>query len=791
MDEEHPLNPRSPYAATKAGGDRLAYSYFVTYGLPIVIVRPFNNYGPRQHPEKVVPRFITQALVGRAADDPRRRPREPRLALRRRRRRGDRGDHRRRHRRARRRGRERRDGRRHLGRRHRRRGARGVGEPAPRRSHVDERPGQVDRHIGSTEKLERLTGWRARTSFERGLERTVAWYRENEAWWRAVLASRPRLLVLGAGAGAARAAPRRPRSGSSIVIAVDRDPAAPGFALRRQARRSSPPRTSRRSSGSRGPSASTAIISPGADWPVGDRGPGRRAARPAASDRRRRRPRSSTSKQRQRERFAAAGVPQPRLLDEPTVPCVVKAPDRQGQRGLSLVRREAELPAAIEVALAASRSGALLVEELVDGPEVTVNAVSVDGGFLPLTVTDRLTADPPAFGVALAHAWPSAVSAATKKVLKQHKVRPRSRRARRPRSACATGRPTRRSPRAGRARGGRAGRAARRRPRRRALRGGARGRPERARARLRARRTRLVLFQHKRLSRAARASSSSSRPRASCARSRASRRRTRVDGVHEVRVYREPGRRFGPLRRGADRAGAVLAVGDDRERRARAGSPRRRAQYASSSDDDGETPLGLPAAGGRRGGDRGRRGDAPLRLADDRAPRRAARGADGRVPQAEHVVAVASGTAAMHLALVALGIGPGDEVITTPITWPATANVIVHTGATPVFVDVREGDLNIDPELVAAAVTDADEGDPARPPRRPAVRPRPALRARPAGRRGRGARRRERLPRPQARRALGRRPASRSTRRRTSPRARAGSSRRTAPTSPRRSATCG
>ena len=53
MDEEHPLNPRSPYAATKAGGDRLAYSYWVTYGLPLVIVRPFNNYGPCQHPEKL------------------------------------------------------------------------------------------------------------------------------------------------------------------------------------------------------------------------------------------------------------------------------------------------------------------------------------------------------------------------------------------------------------------------------------------------------------------------------------------------------------------------------------------------------------------------------------------------------------------------------------------------------------------------------------------------------------------------------------------------------------------
>ena len=91
--------------------------------------------------------------------------------------------------------------------------------------------------------------------------------------------------------------------------------------------------------------------------------------------------------------------------------------------------------------------------------------------------------------------------------------------------------------------------------------------------------------------------------------------------------------------------------------------------------------------------------------------------------EAKHVVAVASGTAAMHLALVALGIGPGDEVITTPITWPATANVIVHTGATPVFVDVREGDLNIDPALVAAAVTERTKailpvhlaGQPARP----------------------------------------------------------------------------
>src|SRR6266702_2244225 len=72
---------------------------------------------------------------------------------------------------------------------------------------------------------------------------------------------------------------------------------------------------------------------------------------------------------------------------------------------------------------------------------------------------------------------------------------------------------------------------------------------------------------------------------------------------------------------------------------------------------------------------------------------------------AKHCLAVASGTAALHLSLLALGVGPGDEVITTPISWPATANVIVHTGATPVFADAREGDLTIDPERVAELVT--------------------------------------------------------------------------------------
>ena len=73
--------------------------------------------------------------------------------------------------------------------------------------------------------------------------------------------------------------------------------------------------------------------------------------------------------------------------------------------------------------------------------------------------------------------------------------------------------------------------------------------------------------------------------------------------------------------------------------------------------------------------------------------------------EARHVLAVSSCTAALHLSLVALGVGPGDEVITTSITWPATANVIVHCGATPVFADVREDTLNIDPARAAELVT--------------------------------------------------------------------------------------
>jgi perosamine synthetase len=73
---------------------------------------------------------------------------------------------------------------------------------------------------------------------------------------------------------------------------------------------------------------------------------------------------------------------------------------------------------------------------------------------------------------------------------------------------------------------------------------------------------------------------------------------------------------------------------------------------------------------------------------------------------ARHAVAVSNGTAALHLCLRAAGIGDGDEVITTPFGYVASANAILYCGATPVFVDIDEETMNIDPALAASAVTD-------------------------------------------------------------------------------------
>ena len=216
MDEEHPLNPRSPYAATKAGGDRLAYSYYVTYGLPIVIVRPFNNYGPRQHPEKVDPALHHAGALGRAAHDPRRRPREPRLALRRRRRRGDRGDHRGAARAARRRGAERRDRDRHLRPRHRRPGARAArqaGRAAGARAGAA-RPGRPSHRLDARSSNGSPAGARTRPSRRdwSAPSRGIATMRRGGGGFSSTRAPqappRPR-----GGAGAARAC-SRPRAGA-------------------------------------------------------------------------------------------------------------------------------------------------------------------------------------------------------------------------------------------------------------------------------------------------------------------------------------------------------------------------------------------------------------------------------------------------------------------------------------------------------------------------------------------------------------------------------------------------
>jgi biotin carboxylase len=200
------------------------------------------------------------------------------------------------------------------------------------------------------------------------------------------------------------------------VAVVDRDPAAPGF---RFADRRCILSTEDEPAIERLISALEidGIIAPGTDWPVGVAA--RVAERTGLSH-----PIEpvtavlATNKLRQRERLAEAGVPQPRWWivgsgdEAPAVsgPVVVKAPDRQGQKGLTLVEDPADLPDAIELARSAARNALALVEELVDGPEVTVVGFSVDGTFHCLVVTDRVVAEPPAFGVALAHVWPSGVS---------------------------------------------------------------------------------------------------------------------------------------------------------------------------------------------------------------------------------------------------------------------------------------------------------------------------------------------------------------------------------------------
>lgn len=184
MDEEHPLEPCSPYASAKAGADRLVYSYWRTYDLPTVIVRPFNNFGPHQHLEKAIPRFITSAILDEpltvhgtglssrdwlyvqdtceAVDALLHAPIETV--------RGETFN---------------------LG--------TGVdtdiltiakkilqftGRNEEQITLIGDRPGQVAKHRANIEKIRRVIGWSPAVSLDEGLQRAIEWYRDHEDFWR-------------------------------------------------------------------------------------------------------------------------------------------------------------------------------------------------------------------------------------------------------------------------------------------------------------------------------------------------------------------------------------------------------------------------------------------------------------------------------------------------------------------------------------------------------------------------------------------------------------------------------
>jgi len=182
--EDAPLMPKSPYAASKAGADRLAFSYHATYGLPVVISRCTNNYGPYQHVEKLIPLFVTNALEGRPLPvygdgrnlrdwihvDDHCAALDLLLAAK-----GIEGEVF------------------NVG-ASQERDVRSIGEailrilgkPASLLTRVEDRPGHVLRHAVDWTKLRTRLGWSPARTFDEGLAETVAWYRDNEWWWRPV-----------------------------------------------------------------------------------------------------------------------------------------------------------------------------------------------------------------------------------------------------------------------------------------------------------------------------------------------------------------------------------------------------------------------------------------------------------------------------------------------------------------------------------------------------------------------------------------------------------------------------
>lgn len=180
--ESDPLAPRSPYSASKAGGDLLALSYFTTYRFPVMVTRGSNTFGPNQYPEKFIPLFVTNAIedqplplygdglqqrdwlyvqdhceaialvlekgepgqaynVGVGEERPNRDVAETILGL--------------------------------------------LGKPRSLVRHVTDRPGHDRRYALDCGKIAKI-GWAPRVPFGEALKATVAWYRDNAWWWRKI-----------------------------------------------------------------------------------------------------------------------------------------------------------------------------------------------------------------------------------------------------------------------------------------------------------------------------------------------------------------------------------------------------------------------------------------------------------------------------------------------------------------------------------------------------------------------------------------------------------------------------
>jgi len=180
--EADPLKPNSPYSASKSGADLLARAFHATYGLPVVITRSSNNYGPYQHPEKFIPLFITNALEGKPlplyGDGGNVRDwiyvedncRAIEIAGRR----GEIGEVY------------------NIGAGDERRNveiARSIieltGADEELLTFIEDRPGHDRRYALDAGKIKRL-GWKRKVGFEEGLARTVAWYERNEKWWKPI-----------------------------------------------------------------------------------------------------------------------------------------------------------------------------------------------------------------------------------------------------------------------------------------------------------------------------------------------------------------------------------------------------------------------------------------------------------------------------------------------------------------------------------------------------------------------------------------------------------------------------